>query len=384
MSFKFLEETIENLKEAELFRNPPTFSGEQAKLLKMGTTSVLNFCSNDYLGFCSRPEIREAIISAVKSWGSGSGASRLVTGSMEPHMLLERKLADFEKKESSVIFPTGYMANVGTISALLEAQDTVIIDRLNHASIIDGARLSGAKLCVYPHRDMNKLESILKRIQNKRRKLIVTDGVFSMDGDLAPLRDIAFLKNKYDAILMVDEAHGTGVFGNSGSGLSEALGVKDDVDVLMGTFSKAVGVLGGFVAGSKYLTDYIVNKARSYIYTTSSPPAICAGAMKALELIKEEPEARERLIKNSKWLRDGIKRIGLDCMDSQSQIIPIMVGDTKKTLAYSKFLFGKGIFVQAIRPPTVPTSRLRITVSALHEREDIEYLLEILKNVDNV
>jgi len=379
----FLQEDIEELKKEGLFRNPFIFQGEQSKNLRMVGKNLLNFCSNDYLGLCSRQEIKEAQIDAIDKWGNGSGASRLVTGTMSIHRLLEEALALFEKKESAILFPTGYMANVGTISSLLNSQDAVIVDRLNHASIIDGARLSGAKLCVFVHSDMNRLESILKRSQNKRRRLVVTDSVFSMDGDLANLRDIVFLKDKYNALLMVDEAHATGVFGENGGGLSEALDVKDSVDVLMGTLSKAAGLLGGFVAGDKTLTDYLLNKARSYIYTTSPPPALCAGNIKALEIIKNEPDTRKRLMHNAAWVRGEIKRMGFDILSSESQIIPVIIGDARKAVESSKTLMDEGIFVQAIRPPTVPkgSSRLRITISALHEKPDLEELIAKLKNI---
>jgi len=379
----FLLADIEELKREGLFRDPFVFECEQAKTLRTAGKTLLNFCSNDYLGLCSRKEVKEAQIDAINKWGNGSGASRLVTGTMSVHRLLEEKLALFEKKESAILFPTGYMANVGTISSLLNSQDAVIVDRLNHASIIDGARLSGAKIYVFAHSDMNRLESILKRSQNKRRRLVVTDSVFSMDGDLAYLRDIVFLKEKYSAILMLDEAHGTGVFGESGAGLSEELGVKGNVDILMGTLSKAVGVLGGFVAGDKTLTDYLLNKARSYIYTTSSPPALCAGNIKALEIIESEPDVRKRLRRNAAWVRSEIKKMGFDILNSESQIVPVIVGGAKKAVEYSKALMKEGIFVQAIRPPTVPkgTSRLRITISALHEKADLEELVAKLKNI---
>ncbi len=378
---KFLEEELDRLRNEGLFRKPLVFMGGQSKKLKLNNSDIINFCSNDYLGFCSRKEIKEAEISAIQKWGAGSGASRLVTGTTEIHRRLEERVAEFEKKESAIIFPTGYMANVGTISALVGEGDAVIIDRLNHASIIDGAKLSGAKLYVYPHRDLNRLEYVLKKCKDKKRKLVVTDSIFSMDGDLAPLREMVELKDKYGAMLMVDEAHGTGVFGETGSGLGEALGVKDKIDVLMGTFSKAIGVLGGFIAGSKELTEYLENKARSYIYTTSPAPAICGAVLEAIELIEKEPGTRKNLLKKAKKLRGEISSLGMSCMDSESQIIPIAAGEADEAVRLSHNLLEKGIFVQAIRPPTVPkgSSRLRVTLSAEHSEEEIKYLLDCLR-----
>lgn len=315
------------------------------------------------MGLAHHPKVVQAAIEATKKFGTGAGASRLITGTTILHQQLEEKLAKLKKTEAAIAFPTGYMANIGTISSLFDEKDTVIIDRLNHASIIDACKLSKAKLQVYPHKDMKALEKILQKSDKYQKRLIVTDHVFSMDGDIAPISEISELAKKYDAMFMTDDAHATGVVVRAGR-----------VDVVMGTLSKALGSLGGFVCGSDELIEYLRNKARSYIYTTALPPASCAAAIAAIDLI---PEMRPKLIKNIEYMYE---RNSVLSLQAKTPIIPIVLGDTEKTLEASKKLFDQGIFVSAIRPPTVPKgqSRLRITITALHTREDITRLCTTL------
>jgi len=330
------------------------------------------------LGLTHHPEVIKAAKDAIDKFGTGAGASRLISGTTILHQQLEEKLAQYKGCEAAIVFPTGYMANIGTISTILNPTDTdphtntVIIDRLNHASIIDACKLSKAKLQVYPHKDMGALEKILKRSAKFSKRLIVTDLVFSMDGDIAPIQEIATLAQKYDAMLMTDEAHATGV-------LTQDTGHRTQDLIIMGTLSKALGSLGGFICGSQELIDYLRNKARSFIYTTALPPANCAAALKALELLETQPEIQQKLWENISYFRSCV--LGLE--SCSSPIIPIIIGETEKTLEVSAKLFEHGIYVSAIRPPTVPKgqSRLRITLSALHTKEDIKCLASLLQEL---
>jgi len=364
----FIEAELEDLKSQNLYRTLRTISRSDGRLIDIDGKQYLNFCSNNYLGLSNHPKVIEAAQIACKEFGAGAGASRLISGNLSIHEDLEKKIAKFKGREAAMVFPTGYMANLGTISSLVDENDTVIIDRLNHTSIIDACRLSKAKLQVYPHKDMAALEKILKRSTKFKKRLIVTDSVFSMDGDIAPLPEIAQLAKKYDAITMIDEAHATGVLGKTGRGAEEHFGIEGQIDVIMGTLSKAVGSLGGFVAGSESLIDYLRNKARSFIYTTALPPASCAASIAALEIIENEPELIENLRMNSRLL------------GSETPIIPIIIGDLNKTMEISAKLFEKGILASGIRPPTVPKNecRIRLTVTALHTKEDIECLVSSL------
>ncbi len=357
--FDFINQELDSLKKSGLYR--------QLKIID--PKKHLIFCSNDYLGLTNHPKI----IEATKGLKTGSGASRLVSGNIPIHEELENKIAKFKKREAAIVFPTGYMANLGVISALTNEKDLIIIDRLNHASIIDGCRLSKAKLKVYPHKDMAALEKILQQSEKFKKKLIITDSVFSMDGDIAPLPQIVALAKKYNAITMIDEAHATGTIGKTGRGAEEYFGIEGQVDIVMGTLSKAIGSLGGFVAGKKELIDFLVNKSRSFIYTTALPPTCCAASIAAFEIIESNPGLIEQLKTNARLIKS----------DAKTPIIPILIGDAKKTMEISEKLFAKGIFVSGIRPPTVPEgkSRLRITVSAAHTKEEIECLLSSLQEL---
>jgi len=377
---EFIKEELDKLRRERLLRELRTVESAQGRCVTIGGKTYLCFCSNNYLGLANEPRVKEAARRAIEEYGWGAGASRLISGTMHLHRELEERIARFERTEDSIVFATGYMANVGTIAALVGPGDAVIVDRLNHASIIDGCRLSGAKMLVYQHREVSSLENILSGAQGFKRKLIVTDTVFSMDGDICPLPDMVTLARRYNAMVMVDEAHATGVMGESGRGVVEYYGLEGQVDVVMGTLSKALGGIGGYVAGSKELIAYLQNKCRSFIYTTAPPPAACAAAIEAFNIIEKEPERRQRLWENVKYLKENLAGMNLRTTESASQIVAVIVGEASRAVAKSRKLFKKNILVPAIRPPTVPkgSSRLRITVISEHEREDIDRLVSLL------
>ena len=379
-------ETISNelkkIKESGLFRELNILEGAQGPHVKIKGRTYISFCSNNYLGLANHPEVVKAVEDAVGKYGWGAGASRLVSGNTELHQALEDEISKFKRKEAAIVFPTGYMANIGTICSLVSSGDLIICDRLNHASIIDGCRLSGATFRVYPHRDVGKLENILKKSKECPRKLIVTDTVFSMDGDLAPLPDIVRIAHEYNAMVMADEAHGTGVFGENGRGVVEHFNLDKKVNIIMGTLSKAVGSLGGFVTGNSDLISYLRNKARTFMYTTALPPAACAASIAGIKLIQRDHSLRESLWRNVHYVKERLKLLNLNVTSLESPIIPIIIGNAKKAVDVSGFLFESGILIPAIRPPTVPdeSSRLRITIMATHTRADLDKLLDVLES----
>jgi len=383
---KYISDELKNIKEAGLYRKLNVVGGAQGAYLEINGREYLSFCSNNYLGLANNPLVVEAVKDAVEKYGWGAGASRLVSGNMELHEALEEKISRFKGKEASIVFPTGYMANVGAISSLVSKGDLVICDKLNHASIIDGCRLSGADFRVYPHCDMEKLENVLRKSAKYSHKLIVTDTVFSMDGDLAPLPDIVRIASKYKAMVMVDEAHGTGVFGEKGSGVVEHFNLSKKINIVMGTLSKAVGSMGGYVSGDAGLIDFLRNKARSFMYTTALPPAVCAASIAGIELIQKDHSLRTSLWHNVRYLNEKLKLLNFNVISSESPIIPILIGDPKKAVNVSKFLHKEGILIPAIRPPTVParSSRLRMTVMSTHTKEDMERLLDVLREVQDL
>lgn len=339
---------------------------------------LCNFSANDYLGLAQEPRVREAAIRALQETAAGSGASPLVSGRTPWQADLEQALARFEGQSAALLFPSGFAANLGAIVALAGPDDEVYCDRLNHASLVDGCRLSGARLRVYRHQDLAGLADLLTKGQLIRRRWIVTDAVFSMDGDLAPLAELVDLADRFDAGLIVDEAHATGVFGEHGRGVCELAGVEDRVDIRVGTLSKALGGLGGFVAGSEALVDHLWNHARTQVYSTALPPPVCAAATVALAILQAEPERRQRLWALSTQLREGLAASGVDVYPgSTGPIVPIVIGEPAAAVAAAKKLQSLGYLVGAIRPPTVPrgTARLRISVSAAHRETDIEGLI---------
>jgi 8-amino-7-oxononanoate synthase len=348
--------------------------------------SVLLLCSNNYLGLATDERVKRAAGEALDTYGAGATGSRLISGNLDPYRQLEQELAAFKGTEAALVFTSGYQANVGTIPALVEAGDAIFSDALNHASLIDGARLSRADILVYRHRDAEDLESKLRARAAARRKLILTETVFSMDGDLAPLEDIVFLGKKYGALVMVDEAHATGVFGDTGAGLVEALGLQQKVDIQMGTFSKALGSLGGYTAGNRELIAFLIHRARSFVFTTGLPPAVVAASTEALRIVRQEPERRQALWRNVAQLRQGIERLGYSLGPTESQILPILLFDDRRTMAACRYLLRQGLFVQGIRPPTVPagTARLRLSPMATHVERDIEESLAVFAGLQSL
>ncbi len=383
MNLELLDQTLIDLENNNLLRTLKNVSGAQSAHILIDGKEVLNFCSNNYLGLADDSRLCQAAEKSLRDHGLGSGASRLVCGNFEAHRELEKTIANFKGAEDCLVFSTGYMANLGIISSVCDRNDIIFSDRLNHASIIDGILLSRATFKRYAHKNMENLEQMLKEAQGYKKKLIVTDSVFSMDGDVAPLGDIVRLSKKYNAMVMIDEAHSFGVLGDKGKGLAEQLGLMKDIDIQMGTLSKAVGSFGAYCCGSKKLISFLTNKARSFIYTTAMPSCIAAASIKAIEIIRFEPKRIERLLNNSERMRDELKSFGFDTMETCTPIIPVLIKDSRLTLEFSKKLFDAGIFVQAIRPSTVPkdTARLRVTVMATHFNEEIDFVLEAFKKI---
>lgn len=377
---KGFKKELRELKEKGLLRKLIYLESVRGSKVSIDGEDYINFSSNDYLGLSGHPEIVKAAQIALKKYGLGSTASRLLSGSYIPHKRLEERIAEFKKTEAALVFNTGYAANTGIIPAIARPDWTILSDELNHASIIDGIRLSRAEIGIYRHRDVNHLERLLKK--TSKEKLIVTDTVFSMDGDIAPLRDIVFLSKKYNAILMIDDAHATGVLGKTGRGGLEYFGIEAEGIIQMGTLSKALGGFGAFVAGSRDLIEYLTNRARSFIYSTSLPPAVAEAGRKAIDIVDfKSDNLRKRLWENRERLYKGLKDSGYDTMGSETPIIPMLIGDLKKTLRLSTYLYKNKIFAPAIRPPTVPEwgCRIRFSITSSHTDEDIEFLLEKLK-----
>jgi len=374
----FLKNILDDLAQKGLKRELKSLDGPQNARIMLNGKEVLNFCSNNYLGLADDERLCQAAIECIKKEGLGSGASRLVCGNMSAHRRLERKIAQFKGVESCLVFNSGYAANVGIISGLFGRGDIIFSDKLNHASIVDGIILSGAEFKRYPHKDVQALEGFLKNAGGFKKRAIITDTVFSMDGDITPLSEISRLAEQYDAWVMVDEAHAFGVLGEKGKGAVEYLGLDGKIDIQMGTLSKAVGSFGAYVCGSQELIDFLVNKSRSFIYSTALPPAIAAASLKAIEIIENEPQRREKLWENTKYLKKKLDDLGFDTLGSQTPIIPVLAKESKLAVEFSRRLLAEGIFVQAIRPPTVPvnTSRLRVTVMATHSCNDLDLAVE--------
>lgn len=375
-----LERELEELKDTKLFRQIRDIEKIEGKYIYIKGRKYLDFSSSNYLGLRDNKEVKEAVKKAVDKYGVGSGASRLVVGTCDLYKTLEEKLTKLKKQGKTLFFNSGYDANLGVISTLYKKDDIIFCDKLNHASIYDGIFLSGAVMIRYKHNDMQDLENKIKKNRDKyKRALIVTDTIFSMDGDRAKLKELTVLKDKYNLDLMVDEAHGGGVFGPCGGGLAEEEGLLEKIDINMGTFSKAYGGQGAYVSSSVEIIDYLINKCRSLIYTTSLPPNIIAGNIKAMELSEKEGERRKKLKFLSAYLRENLVKIGFDIGESTSQIIPIMFETNEKTLDASAKLMDRGIFVSPIRKPTVVNPRLRISMGALIDKEDIDIILDIFE-----
>ncbi|MHB9155083.1 MAG: 8-amino-7-oxononanoate synthase [Endomicrobiales bacterium] len=372
-----LNEELAKIEDSGLRRKMRVISSAPDRGIVINGRPYLNFSSNSYLGLSVHPAVKKASAAALEKYGSGGTSSRLVAGTLDLHEELEGRLASLKKTEAGLVFPSGYQTNVGVIGSLLSEGDCLVMDRLNHASLWDAARLSRARVFVYAHRDMGSLEKVLRRAKNYRRTLIATDSVFSMDGDLAPLKDIVFLASKYGAWTMIDEAHATGIFGAGGRGLAEHCGVEGKIDIVMGTLSKALASQGGFVCGPRALVEYLVNRCRSFIYTTAPAPALCGAALAALETVEKEPERRQRLLSLSKALREKLQATGFNVCGSESQIVPLFVGPVTETVSLAAKLWKDGIYAPAIRPPTVPEgrSRLRFSLTSSHTPEDVRRLI---------
>jgi 8-amino-7-oxononanoate synthase len=368
-----IAERLEELRESGLRRRLRLVQSPQGARVMLDGRDVLLLCSNDYLGLASHPRIRAAAAEAAMRWGAGAGAARLISGNMPPHRELEERLAAFEGYESALLFGSGYLANVGTISALAGRGEVVFSDELNHASIIDGCQLSRAETFVYRHRDIEHLAWGLHEA-GERASLIVTDGLFSMDGDVAPLAKLLELARRHGCRLMVDEAHAIGALGPGGRGSVAAAGLSGEVDVVMGTLGKALGSYGAYACACAELTEYLLNAARSFVFSTAPPPPAVAAAQAALELLEAHPERVERVAANAATLRRALVAEGLPVGGSETQIVPVQVGDAELTMSLSERLLEHGVFAQGIRPPTVPegTSRLRFAVTATHRRAELE------------
>ncbi|WLV24359.1 8-amino-7-oxononanoate synthase [Aciduricibacillus chroicocephali] len=364
---------LEKLAEQKLQRHLRTSRQSKGAKIEHEGKLLLNLASNDYLGLAGDERLLEAQVKAAERYGAGAGASRLVTGSHPLYEATEQALIAWKGTEGALICGSGYTANIGVLSSLLSRHDVVFSDRLNHASIIDGILLSRAEHKRYRHNDMGHLEKLLQKTPEGKRKLIVTDSVFSMDGDTANLDELVRLKEKYGALLVVDEAHAGGVFGPEGKGLCAALGVDEAVDIQIGTFSKAFGSYGAYITGKRWLIDFLVNRMRSLIYTTALPPAVLGSAMESLQIIRDEDWRREKLQRNADYLRRKLIEAGFHTYESMTQIIPVRIGENEQAIQFSKELQEAGISAIAIRPPTVPKgeARIRFAVSALHEEEDL-------------
>ncbi len=379
----FLNDEIEHLKSDNLYRSLRVVNSAQKPKARIDGRDFILLSSNNYLGLSNNPLIKKKSAEALKKYGTGACASRLISGNIEPYISLEKTIAQFKGTEKALVFSSGYAANVGAISALAGTDDTIYSDSLNHASIVDGCRLSGADIKVYNHGSAPDLERIIKRSGKRGKKIIITDSIFSMDGDIAPLDEIRTIADKYGCLLFVDDAHATGTMGKTGRGSAEYFHINGKIDIYMGTLSKAVGSVGGFIAGRKILIDYLINKSRSFIYSTGLPPASLAASDAALKLIAKDTSYLEKLKRNIQTLSDGLSALGYDTMGSKSQIIPLLTETEERAIRAFKYLYKNNIFVPAIRPPTVPKgkSRLRITPMASHSKKDIEYVLFILEKM---
>ena len=374
----YLGRELDSLKQQNLYRRLRILDEEQKAHTTFDGRSVVNLSSNNYLGLTTHPRLRARAMEALERYGVGSGSVRTIAGTMEIHMELERRLAEFKKVESVVVFQSGFTANAGTVSAILTKEDVVISDELNHASIIDGCRLSRATIKVFPHKDVDAARKIARELPSSQRKLLITDGVFSMDGDISPLPGLCSVAEETGCIMMVDDAHASGVFGSNGRGTIDHFGVHGRVDVQVGTLSKAVGVLGGYVAGNRNLIEFLYHRARPFLFSTSHPPAVAAACIAALDVLLEEPEIIERLWENTRFFKQGLVRLGFDTGLSESPITPVIAGEGAKAMKLSDRLFQEGVFAQGIAYPTVAKdkARVRTIVTATHTREDLQFALD--------
>jgi glycine C-acetyltransferase len=382
---QFLTDALDELRQKGTYFRLRVLDDMQAPVCTYDGKRVINLASNNYLGLCEHPKLSEAAIAATNRYGVGSGAVRTIAGTMRIHMELEEKIARFKNVEACVVFQSGFTANAGTVGSLLGKEDFIISDELNHASIIDGARLSRAKIKVFRHKDVAHAEELLREVQNERgRKLIITDGVFSMDGDIGPVDKLSALAEKYGAIMMVDDAHASGVLGRNGRGSIDHFGCHGHGDVQVGTLSKAVGALGGYVCGSRDLIDYLYHRARPFLFSTSHPPSVAATCIAAFDILEQEPERIERLWENTRYFKQQMTQAGFDVGGrstpaSETPITPIIIGDGRTTMEFSRALFDAGVMATGIAFPTVPEgkARVRTIMTSEHTRGQIDQALEI-------
>jgi len=379
----FLGEDMSALKTQGLYRRLRVLDDTQAARTRIDGREVVNLSSNNYLGLTTHPRLKEKARAALEQLGVGTGSVRTIAGTMAIHMELERRLAAFKKTEAAVVFQSGFAANAGTVAAILTKDDFVISDELNHASIIDGSRLSRASIKVFPHRDASAARAILKDLPKTPRKLLITDGVFSMDGDLGALPELCELAEEFGCIMMVDDAHASGVFGANGRGTIDHFGLHGRVDVQVGTLSKAVGALGGYVAGSRSLIEFLHHRGRPFLFSTSHPPSVAATCLAAIDVLLEEPQLIEQLWANTRFFKAGLKSLGLNTGASESPITPVIVGDASVAMRLSDRLFEEGVFAQGIGFPTVARdkARVRTIVMATHTREDLQFALDTFGKV---
>ena len=375
------EQEINNLETRHLRRQVRIVESPSDPTITIEGRQFISMASNNYLGLANHPAVKRAAIDAIEQWGVGAGAARLITGTMTPHHQLEQDLARFKQVEAVLTFGTGYTTNLGLIPALIDRDGLILADRYCHASLIEACRLAKARLRVFHHNDAGHLEKLLKKREKAKPTLVVTEGVFSMDGDLAPLPDLLTLCRQYDATLVLDDAHGTGVMGKNGQGTVEHFGVNPRDVIQMGTLSKAIGTSGGYIAGPASLKDYLINTSKAFIYTTAQPPAIAAASSVAIRIIQREPARRERLQSNRDVLHAALTGLGFQLTDTQSPILPIIVKSPERAVEMSQALYEAGVYVPAIRPPTVPkhSSRLRLTVSSEHTQEQLETVVRSLR-----
>jgi glycine C-acetyltransferase len=381
---QYLSDELQKLREQNLYQKLRILETEQLPVCNFDGQEVINLSSNNYLGLTTHPKLKERAVRAVEEFGVGSGAVRTIAGTMALHMELEEKIAKFKQVEASVVFQSGFTANAGTVQAILGREDVIVSDELNHASIIDGCRLSRAEIKVFPHKDVEACEKLLQEIQDRKcRKLLITDGVFSMDGDIAPLPELVALAENYGCIMMIDDAHSSGVLGRNGRGTVDHFNLHGRVDIQVGTLSKAIGALGGYVCSHGDTIDFLYQRARPFLFSTSHPPSVAATCIAAFEVLEEEPQLIEQLWSNTEFFKEGLRRLGFNTGMSETPITPVIVGDAALAHQFSRELFQAGVFAQGIGYPTVPhgKARLRTIVTATHTEEELSQALEIIEKV---
>ncbi len=374
----FVDDELLELRAKRLWRWPRRLEGPQLPVARYDGREVINLCSNNYLGLANHPALKAAALEAIATYGVGSGAVRTIAGNMAIHEQLEAELAAFKHTEAALLYQSGFTANAGTVAALLGKEDVVVSDELNHASLIDGCRLSGAEKKIFPHKDMGAVRRLLAESRGARRVLLITDGVFSMDGDIAPLPALVEAAEEFGAIMMVDDAHASGVVGRDGRGTVDHFGLHGRIHIQVGTLSKAFAGLGGYVAGSRSLIDYLMHRARPLLFSTSHPPSVAASALAGVRLVQEHPELITRLWENTRFFKEGLRRLGYDTGMSETPITPVIVGDEARTMDLSDRLFEEGVFALGIAFPTVPRGRARVRtiVTAAHTTEHLDRALE--------